>query len=83
MEDRPDHREDQGAAEQADRMEERAGRMEDRSGELERQVEDVRRERESRKHNDAVPGAQPDFAPEETGDEAAPDRPERSQHADE
>ncbi len=50
--------EDQGAGEQADQMEERAERMEKGTDELEGDIEGVRRDWDSKKHEESVPGAQ-------------------------
>jgi hypothetical protein len=74
---RPEEREDEGAGEQADRMEDRARSMEERSEELERDIGNTRSDWDSKKgeSSGAVPGAQEpaedseSHAPELTDDE--------------
>ncbi len=51
---------DEGASEQAEDMEDRAEQMEQRSDELEREIDRASSDWESKKHDQSVPGAQPE-----------------------
>lgn len=58
MDERNARDDDQGAGEQADRMEREAERMEERSSQLGKDVRGVKSDWESKQQEDAVPGAQ-------------------------
>ncbi len=58
MDERSARTDDQGAGEQADRMEREAERMDERSSELGKDIEGQRSNWESKQEEDAVPGAQ-------------------------
>jgi len=58
MDERSARDDDQGAGEQADRMEREAERMKERSSELGKDVRGQRSDWESKQQEDAVPGAQ-------------------------
>jgi hypothetical protein len=70
---------DQGAGEQADRLEREADQMEERSSELGEDVEGQRREWESKQEEDAVPGAQS----EESLEPEVPGQPEPEEDEEE
>ncbi len=58
MDERSARDDDQGAGEQADRMEREAERMDERSSDLAKETEGLRSDWESKQQEDAVPGAQ-------------------------
>jgi len=58
MDERSARTDDQGAGEQADRMERETERMDERSSELGKDIEGQRSNWESKQQEDAVPGAQ-------------------------
>jgi len=60
MDERSARDDDQGAGEQADRMEREAERMDERSSELGKEVRGQRSDWKSKQQEDAVPGAQPE-----------------------
>lgn len=75
MNERSARDDDQGAGEQADRMEREADRMDERSTELGKDVRGLRSDWESKQQEDAVPGAQTEesLAPEVDADQEPED----------